>query len=614
VGQLSGKTSTELVRAVLEAGDVAPELKELVLGRAAGNPLFIEELTQSLLENGSIEERENMYVLTRKVSDIRVPETIQAIIAARIDRIDDSMKQVIQMAAVIGREFAFRILQYIMEMKADLKSTLLNLQGLEFIHEKQLFPELEFIFKHALTQEVAYNSLLQKRRKEIHEKIGKAIEALYPDRLEEYYELLAYHYRHGESQDKAFIYLDLANRKAAKLCAMKDAMAYFYEAMHVLDSLPNTDENQARRVSIIVHNYEVFQLQFMNNEYYQLLKNHENTVLNLKQPEMLGKYYARLGQCGWFLGQHELAIQASHKAIKLCDAIRNAEYSGIAYSCMQWCYTDKGNYEKALTLKEKALKRLDQHFNLRIYQYVLTGALQAHRYRGQWKEAISDGRKALKAAEGFSNNSAISFASMMIAYVYLNKLDISHAIQSAKYAIDKAPTPAEKAWAQTALAAAWLKTGEVEKGLQILAPTAQMYEDVDYILGLIWIKTYLCEAYWLNGMHDDAKQTIEELLDLAKHYEFRFYIASAHRMLGEFLLTTNIDQASEHFKNSIAIAEEIKAENELALSYAGYGRYYRQKGDMIRAREYLTKALDMLDHLGTLVEPDKIRAELSELP
>ena len=194
VGQLSGKTSIELVRAALETGDVAPELRELVLGRAGGNPLFIEELTQSLLENGSIEEKEKMYVLTREISEIRVPETIQTIIAARIDRIEENMKRVIQMAAVIGREFAFRILQNIMDMKADLKANLLNLQGLEFIHEKRLFPELEYVFKHALTQEVAYKSLLQKRRKEIHEKIGKTIESLYADRIEEYYELLAYHY------------------------------------------------------------------------------------------------------------------------------------------------------------------------------------------------------------------------------------------------------------------------------------------------------------------------------------------------------------------------------------------------------------------------------------
>jgi predicted ATPase len=119
-------------------------------------------------------------------------------------------------ASVIGREFAFRILQAIMEMKEELKSHLLNLQGLEFIYEKRLFPELEYIFKHALTQEVAYNSLLLKRRKEIHEKIGRAIEEIYPEILEEFYEMLGYHYSKSDNFDKAYQYLKLSGNKAMR--------------------------------------------------------------------------------------------------------------------------------------------------------------------------------------------------------------------------------------------------------------------------------------------------------------------------------------------------------------------------------------------------------------
>ena len=165
----------------------------------------MEELTHNLLENGSIEKKNHQYILTKKASDIQVPDTLQGIIASRIDRVEENLKRVMQMASVIGREFAFRILESIMGMREGLKSSLLNLQGLEFISEKQLFPELEYIFKHALTQEVAYNSLLQKRKKEIHEKVAQSIEALYPDRIEEYYELLAYHYQRSDNAEKAWI-------------------------------------------------------------------------------------------------------------------------------------------------------------------------------------------------------------------------------------------------------------------------------------------------------------------------------------------------------------------------------------------------------------------------
>ena len=160
VGQLSTGTSAELVGAILEGGEVVPELKELILNRAAGNPLFMEELTQSLLQNGSIRRTGDRFVLTRDIASAQVPDTVQGIIAARMDRLEESLKRIMQVAAVIGREFAFRILETITEMKENLKSGLVNLQGLEFIYEKSLFPDLEYIFRHALVQEVAYNSLL----------------------------------------------------------------------------------------------------------------------------------------------------------------------------------------------------------------------------------------------------------------------------------------------------------------------------------------------------------------------------------------------------------------------------------------------------------------------
>ena len=212
VGQLSTGTSAELVGAILD-GDVVPELRDLILTRAAGNPLFMEELTYSLLDNGSIRKKEDRFILTQEVSRLQVPDTIQGIIAARMDRLEESLKRIMQVAAVIGREFAFRVLETILEMKEGLKSGLVNLQGLEFIYEKSLFPDLEYIFRHALVQEVAYNSLLTTRRKEIHEKIGQAIESLYAQRLEEFYEMLAYHYSKSENLLKAYKYLKQAAAK-----------------------------------------------------------------------------------------------------------------------------------------------------------------------------------------------------------------------------------------------------------------------------------------------------------------------------------------------------------------------------------------------------------------
>jgi class 3 adenylate cyclase/tetratricopeptide (TPR) repeat protein len=235
LNQLTAQSSAELVQAILEGGEVSPELRELVLNRTSGNPLYMEELTHSLLENGSIQKEDHEFVLSVKATDIQVPDTIQGIIASRMDRLEDNLKRTMQVASVIGRDFAFRILQTITGLRKDLKAHLLNLQGLEFIYEKNLFPELEYIFKHALTQEVAYNSLLQNRRKEIHESIGKAIEQIYSERLEEFYEMLAYHFDQGQVWDKAVEYQVKAGTKARYGYLLQTALDNFNRAKEIIE-------------------------------------------------------------------------------------------------------------------------------------------------------------------------------------------------------------------------------------------------------------------------------------------------------------------------------------------------------------------------------------------
>ena len=248
--QLGTDSSAELIRAMLEEGDVAPDLKELILKRAAGNPLFMEELTHTLIENGSIKKANNQFVLSPNINDIQIPDTVQGIIAARMDRLEENLKRTMQVASVIGRDFAFRILQTITGMREELKSYLLNLQGLEFIYEKRLFPELEYIFKHALTREVAYNSLLVTRRKEIHENIGKAIEEIYRDRLEEFYEMLAYHYLMSDNYQKASEYLKLSGNKAFSKYANQEAYNYYKEALNTLKKLPDTVDRKKEELEI----------------------------------------------------------------------------------------------------------------------------------------------------------------------------------------------------------------------------------------------------------------------------------------------------------------------------------------------------------------------------
>jgi tetratricopeptide (TPR) repeat protein len=614
VDQLSGITSAELVEAILEGGLVVPELKELILSRAGGNPLFVEELTQSLLENGSIQRKDHEYILSRKASEIEVPDTIQGIIAGRIDRVEESLKRIMQVASVIGREFAFRILQTIMGMREELKSSLLNLQGLEFISEKRLFPELEYIFKHALIQEVAYNSLLQKRKKELHEKIGKTIEELYPERIEEYYELLAYHYAHSENKDKAVEYLDRANQKAAKASAMEEARAHLAETMKLLDTLPDTKTNRRRRISMLANQYFVFLLLLKLPEYYELLTRYESIAIRVDDPRLLGAFYAPMGRCEYSFGHLDKAIQTATKAIELCEAAGNAEGAGMAYLVSQWSHIYKGDYEQALALREVILSMMDQLSSPRWQVWGLVSPSWAYFQLGRWDEAVEAGRKALSVAEEFSNDSLISFAGWAITWAYTLKGDLVRAKQCGEMAVQKAPTPGDRAWAQVLLASAWCRAGEPDRGAEVLAKIASVLRAAHFMIGLVPTLLYLGEGYFLAGEYDKATQTLEECLGIAERCGMRYYIGGARRLLGEVALQTNPALSAPYFQKSIAVCQEIKAENEFALAYAGYGRLHKHQGNVAQAKMALTKSLEIFERLGTLIEPKKVREELAGLP
>jgi predicted ATPase/class 3 adenylate cyclase len=614
LAQMSTRTSAELVQAVLEEGEVAPELRKLILGRAGGNPLFVEELTQSLLENGSIHREDDQYVLARKASEIQVPDTIHGIIAARIDRLEESLKRIMQVASVIGREFAYRILQTITGMREDLKGSLLNLQGLEFIYEKQLFPELEYIFKHALTQEVAYNSLLSKRRRELHGKIGLAIETIYANRLEEFYEFLAYHYTHSDNTAKAMEYLCLANQKAVTASATDAAKGYFDRAMELLDTLPDTEENIERRISLLVNQTNVFFLLLKTQEYQSLLRRYEPLLAKSKNQKLIGAFYSRLGFAEQFNGHVDQAYQTLARAAELCLGAGNAQDAGFSFMLWAHAHLWRADYERVLELKEDALRMMEESFVLRCYVRALTVASYACTELGRWKEAVKFGQQALSKAQQYSDNSLICYAEHSLSIAYTCKRDLDRAIRYGESAVARAQTPGDKVISQAFLAYARCQAGETRKGIEVLAGLLPVIQAARAIALELGVRSYLGDGYWIAGDGDKVRETAEGLRDFAKQFGAPYYLGQAHRLLGEVALNTDPEESSSHFEQAITILSEIRAENHLALAHAGYGRLSKRQGDMVQAREHLTRSLEIFERLGTLIEPDKVRRELAELP
>jgi class 3 adenylate cyclase/tetratricopeptide (TPR) repeat protein len=237
---LSAKSSVTLVRNILGDLELDPDLEKKIAVKTGGNPFFVEEMVRELVGRGDVVQKGKRFVSQRPIDQLDIPNSVQGVLAARMDRLSEDMKRTMQVASVIGRDFAYKILRSIMELGDELRIHLTSLVGIEVLYEKALYPELEYIFKHALTQEVAYESLLKQRRKEIHGRIAQAIEELYADRLEQHYELLAHHWELSDSPDRAIEYLVLAGEKSYSSLAAMTAVDFFTRALNQIDKSGKT--------------------------------------------------------------------------------------------------------------------------------------------------------------------------------------------------------------------------------------------------------------------------------------------------------------------------------------------------------------------------------------
>ena len=378
---LSPAQSTVMAQDILGVEAIPAEIEQLIVSKTDGNPLFIEELTRSLLESGSLVQTPTGYILTRPLQSLDVPTTVQGVLLARIDRLPEDLKQVLQTAAVVGRVFHYALLASVLQNSSELEALLLQLEDLEFIYPTSVAPQREYSFKHVLTQEAVYSTLLRPKREEYHERIGAAVETLYTERLDEYYELLAYHYTRSANTDKAVEYLDLANQRAAKTNAMAEAYAYFAEAMRLLDFLPTTARNQQRRIALLVNQPTVMVLLAKFPEYYELLSRYEPIAAGLGHPGLLGAFYARMGWCEWCFGSFDQAIVTLTKAADLCEAVGRTEDAGQAYLLWQWGHLYQGDYAPALAVKEQVLRMMEQRFNCRWYMWAVAGAAGSRQRR-----------------------------------------------------------------------------------------------------------------------------------------------------------------------------------------------------------------------------------------
>lgn len=228
---LSSTESRRLVESLLSIRNLPAKARDAILGKAGGNPFFVEEVIRSLIDLGAITRKGDSWEVKPDIGDIDVPVTIQSLILSRIDRLEESVRSILQSAAVIGRLFRLRLLEYVTGEEERLDQYLWQLEDKDLIYEERAVPEMEYSFKHELTYDTAYGTILVKRRGEFHRRVGEGYEALYSDRLEEFYEDLAHHFSRSDDRQKAAKYLDLAGEKAASRYANAQALLFYQQAL-----------------------------------------------------------------------------------------------------------------------------------------------------------------------------------------------------------------------------------------------------------------------------------------------------------------------------------------------------------------------------------------------
>jgi class 3 adenylate cyclase len=322
IDPLPPESAEALLRALLGEDRTLAPLTRMLIERTEGNPLFLEESVQSLVETRVLIGERGAYRLVRPPETFQIPATAQAILAARIDRLPPEEKRLLQAASVIGKDVPFPLLQAIAEQPEDsLRQGLRHLQGAEFIYETSLFPDLEYTFKHALTHEVAYGSLLQERRRVLHARIVEAIEALYPERLPEQIERLAHHAVRGEAWEKAVAYLRQAGARAHGRSAYREAAEQLRPALHALEHVPDGRERTEQAIDIRLDLRAALFPLGQADQILECLTETGRLAETLGDPLRIALSDAFMGNYCWWTGQPDRALAHYVRTVEAFDRL-----------------------------------------------------------------------------------------------------------------------------------------------------------------------------------------------------------------------------------------------------------------------------------------------------
>ncbi len=600
---LPPESAGELLSALLGADPALEPLKRLLLRR--GNPFFIEESIRTLVETGVLTGERGAYRLTRPIQAIEVPATVQVILAARIDRLPADDKQLLQTASVIGKDVPFVLLHAVTEAAEEaVQQGLTHLQAAEFLYETHLFPDPEYTFKHALTHEVTYGTLLQERRKTLHARIVGAIERFYPNRLTEHVERLAHHAVRGEMWEKAVTYLHQAGAKALARSANREAVSCFEQALTALGHLPETRETLEQAIDLrfdlrtSLHPLGEFE------RIFGCLREAESLARTLDDQRRLGQLSVHMCLNLWITGHPTEALAFGQRAQAIAESLGDVplQVTGNLYLGAACLYT--GDYRRAEDLLLQVLQLLEDVPSRERFGQAGFPAVMARGYltwilahRGKFKEGIIHGQEGIRLAEALDHPYSLAFVCWNLAYLHIIKGELSHAVRLLERGL-----ALSREWNLTffsvidtgSLGYAYALSGRIAEGITLLEHALSAVETMGFEAFQQRFLMYLGEAYVLADRFEDAFEVAGRALTFARKGGQRPYEAWALRLLGEVTARRDPpEHADGHYRDALALAEELRMGPLVAHCHLGLGKLSRRTGNPHEAQEHFTTATTM---------------------
>ena len=599
---LSQDDSTSMVRSVLRAEQLVDLVTQEIVARADGNPFFLEQLA---LHAGEAKDLR---------TDLMVPHTIHDVVMARIDRLPEQTKRALQIAAVIGREFPLRLLRAVWQDDTALADHLRELARLEFIYERAETEGAVYVFRHALTQETAYGSLLERHRRVYHGLVGHALEELYRVRADEVAELLALHFGRSDDAEKSVDYAILAGEKSQRRWANSEALTYFNNALHRLDVLPDTATNRLRRIDAVIKQAEVKFVLGQHAEHIEALDKIRALVDQTKDPRRRVTWHYWRGFLGILTGgEVSVAIDDCLQAVTIASAASLAEIRAYAESALAQIYYIAARLREAIEVGERALNSFETLGNLWGAFRTICQLQPAALMLGDWGASANYCRRALDHGATLKDVRIRVVGLWRTGATYIAQGEAERGLQYCEEALALEPLPYDVIMAKGIRGYGKVKAGLVDAGITDLAEAVAGFENSRLRYGYARYAVFLAEGHLRRDDRATARSLIDTVLEISRSTGYLHSEGVACWLTAECLAPEDAAAAEPYVENAMEILERIGARNDLARAMVTRAALRQAAGDLAKARELLEQAGGIFHELGTLDEPARVEAARAAL-